>query len=83
MLDIVTVASLLVAMAAAGLWVHSFFLMDLVRVHRMDWDVKHNTVPQSETYLFSARGRVMGSGREEVPRANRVAYPCVLWSAWG
>jgi hypothetical protein len=72
LLDILTVVSLLVAMAAAGVWVRGFFWMDLVRVHRMDWDVKHNQVPQSQTYVISAWGRVMWSGRVEVPRNDDV-----------
>jgi hypothetical protein len=67
LLDIITIVSLLVAMAAAGLWGRSSAVMDLVRVHRMDWDVKHNEVPQSVRYVISLRGRLMGSGREEVP----------------
>ena len=56
LLDIITVASLLMFLAAAGLWVRGYAAMDLVRVHRMNWDVKHNTIPQSETYLTSSRG---------------------------
>lgn len=67
LLDIVTVVSLLVAMAAAGWWVRVFFLMDLLRVHRMDWDVKHSVVSQSDTYVFSARGRVMWTGGRDSP----------------